>query len=317
MRSFDWRDGERTIHFGRGRAAEAVELLGGPGFTLVTTARAQAELPAVVAAAETVLDARPGRVDEIAGELLDDARGDRFVALGGGRVIDVTKALAAARKGSSHAIPTTLSGAEMTWVHRHAAGVPADTPRARPVTVICDPALAASQPDDALAGSALNALGHAVEAPATVQANPVATLAAREAVRLIVAAYATDEPDRDTLALGALLAGYAIDSAWYGLHHVLSQTLVRLAEIPHGSANAILLQHSLAALERRGAEPGVDRDFVSRVCARTGATRLSELGVTDAQLDACADAAAERQELKLTPPPADRDEIRALYAAAA
>ena len=29
-----------------------------------------------------------------------------------------------------------------------------DTPRARPATVVCDPALAASQPDDALAGSA-------------------------------------------------------------------------------------------------------------------------------------------------------------------
>ena len=40
--SFDWRDGERTIHFGRGRLAEAVDLLGGPGYTLLTTERAQA-----------------------------------------------------------------------------------------------------------------------------------------------------------------------------------------------------------------------------------------------------------------------------------
>ncbi len=317
MQSFDWRDGERTIHFGRGRAAEAVDLLGGPGYTLLTTDRGRDALPAVADAAETVLDVRAGRVDEIAAELLEDARGDRFVALGGGRVIDVAKALAAARGGRSLAIPTTLSGAEMTWVHRHATGVPADTPRRRPEVVICDPAIAASQPDDALAGSALNALGHAVEGPATVQANPVVKLVGAESVRLIVAAYAEDEPDRDALALGSLLAGYAIDSAWYGLHHVVSQTLVRLAEIPHGSANAIMLQHSLGALERRGATPDVDAAFITDVCARTGATTLGELGVTEEKLDECADAAAERQELKLTPPPADRDEIRALYAAAA
>ena len=149
-------------------------------------------------------------------------------------------------------------------------------------------------------------------------ANPVATLVAREAVRLIVGAYAGSSRDRDELALGALLAGYAIDSAWYGLHHVLSQTLVRLTGIAHGSANAIMLQHTLGALERRGCGAGrVGGDGARTICARTGATTLGELGVTEEQLDACADAAAERQELGLTPPPADRDEIRALYAAAA
>ena len=73
------------------------------------------------------------------------------------------------------AIPTTLSGAEMTWVHRHATGVPADTPRARPAVVVFDPDLAASQPEPELAGSALNALGHALEAPVTTGTNPVAT----------------------------------------------------------------------------------------------------------------------------------------------
>lgn len=316
MQSFDWRDGERAIHFGRGRAAETVDLLGGPGYTLISTKRSRAALPAAAEAAETVLDVPSGLVDEIAGDLLDAATGERFVALGGGRVIDVAKALAAARGAQSMAIPTTLSGAEMTWVHRHAAGIPEDTPRARPVVVVCDPALAASQPDDQLAASALNAVGHAVEAPATTLANPVATLAAREAVRLIAAAYA-GELDRDRLALGALLGGYAVDSAWYGLHHVMSQTLVRVTGIAHGSANAIMLQHTLGALERRGAEPGIAGAAVAAICARTGATRLGELGVTDEQLDRCADAAVQRRELALTPPQADRDEIRALYAAAA
>src|SRR4051794_37187466 len=257
---FDWRDGERRIHFGRGRLAKAVDLLGGPGYTLLTTERGQDTAPQVTDAAGAVVHVRPGRVDEIAGELLGEVGGDRLVALGGGRVIDVTKALTAARRreqpdAQAMAVPTTLSGAEMTWVHRHAAGVEAGTPRVRPSVVVCDPAVAASQPADALAASALNALGHAAEAPVTPMRNPVAPLASLEAARLIGGAFAGPEPDRDALALGALLAGYGIDSAWYGLHHVLSQTLVRLAGAGHGQANAAMLPHTLRALDRRGA-PG-------------------------------------------------------------
>lgn len=319
MKRFDWRDGERTIHFGSGRATEAVELLGGPGFVLLTTSRASASLPALAEAAEQVVDVPAGRVDEIAGELLG-IEGERFVALGGGRVIDVAKALAAAHGSNSLVVPTTLSGAEMTWVHRHAVGVPADTPRARPVVVVNDPELCASQPEADLAASAGNALGHAVEAPVTTLANPVATLAAKEASRLIDGVFGLYERpktpmDREALALAALLAGYAIDSAWYGLHHVMSQTLVRLAGIPHGGANAIMLQHTLGALIGRGGEGDVG--LVRRICKLTGATRLSELGVDDVKLDECADAAAQRDELALTPPRATRDELRALYAAAA
>ena len=85
------------------------------------------------------------------------------------------------------AVPTTLSGAEMTSGHRHAVGVDESTPRVRPAVVVFDPALAASQPAPELAASSLNALGHAVEGPCTVMANPVATLAAHESARLIAA----------------------------------------------------------------------------------------------------------------------------------
>jgi alcohol dehydrogenase class IV len=208
-------------------------------------------------------------------------------------------------------------------VHRHAPGVPADTPRVRPAVVVCDPALAASQPEPDLAASALNALGHAAEAPVTTLANPVATLAAHEAARLIAAALShAGSPDRDGLALGAMLAGYGIDSAWYGLHHVLSQTLVRLAGVAHGAANAVMLQHSLGALAWRfpaqhdalaaalGGEPSA---VAAKICALTGATSLRQLGVSDEALHECASAAAERTELDLTPPRAERGEILALY----
>ena len=156
QRTFTWQDGERTIRFGRGTAAEAIGVLGGPGYALLTTVRARGAAPAVVEAAETAIDVAPGRVDELAGELLGTIAEDRIVALGGGRVVDVAKALAAASGGKARAmaIPTTLSGAEMTRVHRQAAGAPEGTANVRPAVVVCDPLLSASQPEPELAASA-------------------------------------------------------------------------------------------------------------------------------------------------------------------
>jgi alcohol dehydrogenase class IV len=52
------------------------------------------------------------------------------------------------------------------------------------------------------------------------------------------------------------------------------------------------------------------------ICARTGATRLRDEGVEREALAACAEAAAERAELALTPPAAGRDELLAIYQAA-
>ena len=173
----------------------------------------------------------------------------------------------------------------MTAVHRRAAGADTSLPGVRPAIVVNDPALSASQPPAELAASAANALAHAAEGPATLRASPVPALAGREAARLIGVAYAgagggddsdsralaafrafhagdpprstaaaeDREPDRDTLALAALLSGYTIDSAGYGLHHVLSQTLARFAGVGHGPSNAVMLPHTLVALERRGA----------------------------------------------------------------
>ncbi len=315
--AFTWQDGERTIRFGRGTIATAGELLG-TGYTLLTTERAEASAPAVVAAAGAVHHVRPGRVDEIAEELREAVSGELLVALGGGRVIDVTKALAAVAGPPvrAAAIPTTLSAAEMSKGHRQATGAPRGTRNHRPAIVINDPDLSASQPEDELAASAANSLGHAVEGAVTVNASPVPILAAHEAIRLTEAAYAGGEPDREQLALAALLSGYTIDHAGLGLHHVLCQTLVRVAGGGHGPSNAAMLPHTIGALRRRNPAT-VDATTLARDLARrAGAERLRDIGVDEAKLEDCVRAAAERPQLKVTPPPADEDEIRALYEAA-
>lgn len=282
--------------------------------------------PELVAGAEAVHEVRQGRVDEIAGELLTQVEGPLVVALGGGRVIDTAKALAAAVPGRrAAAVPTTLSAAEMTAIHRLPSGVAPDTPRVRPAVVVNDPRLSASQPTAALVASALNALGHAAEGPLTRRASPVPSLAGLEAARLIAGALAEPEPDREALALAALLSGYAIDAAGYGLHHVMSQTLVRFAGVGHGPANAAMLAHTLPALALRAPE-GISRlagavggdpvALASRLAERAQAARLRDLGVAREDLDGLARHASGREELGAIPPAPGLDELLAIYEAA-
>ena len=295
----------------------------------MTTPRAASDAPDLLARAASVHEVAAGRVDELAAALRARVDGELVVALGGGRVIDVAKALAAADPPRRvAAIPTTLSGAEMTSVHRHASGIAAETPRVRPAIVINDAALSASQPPRELAQSAANALGHAVEGPLTPLRNPVAELAALDAARLISEGFRATPPDegaRDGLALAALLAGYTIGSTGYGLHHIVSQTLARFAGIGHGAAHAIMLPHSLGALAERapewnallgdalGSEPSA---FATRLRDLTGVSRLRDAGVSERQLEDCAEQASQRPELHMTPPAASAAELRALYQAA-
>jgi alcohol dehydrogenase class IV len=318
---FTWHDGERVIHFGRSRIAEAVELLPA-GFVLLTTERAQGDAPHVIEAAREVHHVGHGLVDELSAELLPRVGGEGMVvALGGGRVVDTAKAIGGATGRPAGAIPTTLSAAEMTKVHRTPTCV-AGAKRIRPAFVLNDPALCASQPPQELAASAANSLAHAVEGQCTTMASPVPTLAAREAARLTDVAYGGEIEDvhRDQLALAALLSGYAIDAAGYGLHHVLSQTLVRVGGAAHGPANAAMLPHTVAALERR--RPGyVDpdgslRELAQRLAAHAAADGIRRIGVDRERLADCARAAAQRAELQFTPPAAEEDELLALYESA-
>jgi alcohol dehydrogenase class IV len=318
---FTWRDGERTIRFGRDALDDAPALLG-EGYALLATPRTLAMAPAVADAAGSVHEVGEGYVEDLAAALLEEVPMDAALvaALGGGRVVDTAKAVAAARGDGvrAAAVPTTLSAAEMTRVHRLPAGVPAGTRPVRPAIVVNDPALCASQPAADLAASAANALGHAAEGAVTDRASPVPSLAAAEAARRIGAAFGASEPDRDALALAALLSGWTIDSTHYGLHHVCAQTMVRAGGIWHGHANAALLPHTLAALARRAGEqmlPGVE-DLARDLARRAGAQRLRDLGVDAGVLPAAAEAAAGRDDLDRTPPRAGRDELLAIYEAA-
>ena len=234
---------------------EAPELLGQGGFgefTLLTTERARDSAPQVTAAAADVLMVPSGLVDELSADLLPRVGERPVVALGGGRVIDTAKAVAGASGRSVAALPTTLSGAELTPFHRTPKGVEGAR-LVRPSLVVADPALMASQPPPALAASAMNALAHGMESLYTPFANPVAELSALRGAALIAAGLSAEPLERDDVALGALLAGYASASTGIALHHAVCQTLVRTAGSPHAETNAVMLPHSARLMADLGA----------------------------------------------------------------
>lgn len=316
-RPFAWADGGRTIHFGAGVGEHAWR-----DADLLSTPRARASIPPGLRGSwRSVHDVPPGQVAGVAAALVGAVGDGPIVAWGGGRVIDTAKALAAARGGRVCAVPTTLSGAEMTGGHRMVPGYE-EHGRHRPVLVLADPSLMTGQAPADRRESAMNALAHAAEALYGPGRNPVASMAAGTASGLIAQGLSEPAPDAcDRLALGALLAAYAMDSAGYSLHHVLCQTIVRVCGTPHAATNAAMLPHVLRAM--RGREPDAIAAFaealetpveeVAGTVAELGsAPSLQALGVGADALETVADAALDRSELRGMTPPPDRDELLSL-----
>ncbi|MDO9409420.1 iron-containing alcohol dehydrogenase [Patulibacter sp.] len=325
-RGFTHVDGDQRIVFGPDALDAAAELVP-DGYALLTTARASRSAPAFAERAAVVVEVPAGAVDVVAAGLRDAHGGRRLVALGGGRVVDVAKALAAADGlPGPVAVPTSLSGAEMTGVHRHARGVPADTPRSRASLVLNAPSLSASQPTEDLAASSGNALGHAVTAASSPRSGPLARAVAREAIDHLGRAWSGEEPDRDEVALGALLAGWSVDRSGLGVHHALAQTAVRTAELSHAGTNVALLPHTVRALRERlpreveaagAALPGTVEDLAGDLHRRAGSPGLGALASDDALLDEAVATAAGRAELQDVPSPLTADDVRELYLRAA
>lgn len=338
---FVWKDAERLIAFGPSafaslppylRAAQMEE------FVLLATERSVGLAADVAAMAAETIFVRAGRVDEIAAELLDRVGGRPVVAVGGGRVIDVAKAIGSANGQPVAAIPTTLSGAPMTATHRLPAGFAGAVRPVRPRIVIAVPDLMASQPNELRTGSAMNALAHAIESIFVTTSSPVPRLAAIAAIELLFGGLTgrgleplgTPEGEhvrRARLALGALEAGYAVGATGYAIHHVLCQTIVRIGEVPHAPTYGVMLPYTLEFLKIRDAvawemvaeaigdpEPST---AIARVVAEAGLpTSLEALGLAPERVDAIIAGAASRPELALTPGGASAEDLRALVEAA-
>jgi maleylacetate reductase len=339
VEDFVWRDAGRTVVFRGDALADATAILAEHGFEefeLLGTERALAGGRSLAEAARSVHRVPPGQVPELARSLLGDvelshgmrgkAQHRPLVALGGGRVIDVAKAAASVLGTEVAAIPTTMSGAEMSQSHRLPAGHEERVgARVRPALVIADPVAMTSQPEPQLRASSLNALAHGADSLYTPLANPVSRMTGLRGAGLIAAALARAGGERDAseLALGSILCGYAIDSAKFGLHHPICQTLVRVCGTPHAETNAAVLPPAIAFLAPRA--PALFAELARSIGTDPAGleSRLRELGGEPPGLGALGGDRArlgealgtilERPELAAVPgPPISRPELAAL-----
>jgi alcohol dehydrogenase class IV len=326
---FIWRDAGRTVVFRHDGVAQAPQVLSEHGFScfqLLGSARALAGAAELTGAATAVHEVGSGQVPDLAASLLDRVDARHLVAIGGGRPIDVAKAIAAVGGARVAAIPTTMSGAEMTGIHRLPTGVEAgNASLVRPALVIADPVAMTGQPEPDLRASSMNALAHGADSLYTPFANPVSELTALRGAALIATSLDRDREGRDPvpLALGSLLCGYAIDSGMFGLHHVVCQTLVRICGGTHAGTNAAILPRALALLVARapdrladlaaaiGADP---EDIEARVLELGGdPPGLGALGADRDKLDQALDSMLARPELAFVPgPPLGKSDLAEL-----
>lgn len=210
---------------------------------------------------------------EAAAEVARLHRADGIVALGGGSTLDTAKAAAlqATNPGPLRqwvgrtlfprdplgvlAIPTTAgTGSEVTWV-----SVVTD-PDARvklsikgealfPRAAVTDPDLLSTLPSPLAAATGMDALTHALEALTGTRANPFSDACAREAARalftwlpVLVESGGQDPAARAATMQASTLAGIAFGNADVGAVHCLSESLGGMFDVPHGLANAMLLE---------------------------------------------------------------------------
>jgi alcohol dehydrogenase class IV len=201
-----------------------------------------------------------------------------------------------------------LSGAPMTAIHRLPAGEEKRVRgMVRPQFVIADPDAMTGQPEQELRASAMNALAHGADTLYLPGSNPVSEMTALRGAGLISSALDEEraERSRGDLALGAILCGYAIDSAGLGLHHVICQTLVRICGTPHAETNAAVLPHALAFLAERASEAygrlaealGTEvGELQGRVEELGRPERLRQLSGNESNFDEALDAMLQRSE---------------------
>lgn len=266
MEAFEYRANPGHVVFGQntlGKLPAEADRLGLKRLLVISTPQ-QAETADQVKAllgarvAEVFTGARmhtPTDVTDEALAVVEASRIDGLVAIGGGSTIGLSKALAVRTDLPQLVVPTTYAGSEMTPILGETANGVKRTrtdPKILPEVVIYDINLTMSLPPGMSGTSGINAIAHAVEALYAQDSNPVTSLMALEAVKVLskaLPAIVQDPADvqaRGEALYGAWLCGSCLGTVGMALHHKLCHTVGGMFDLPHSETHTILLPHALA-----------------------------------------------------------------------
>jgi len=313
------------VHFGADALGKLEQEAWSYDRAFIITGRSLNEKTGLISLVEALLGGRhagtfagigqhtPGWTVEKAAVEAELAVTDLLVSVGGGSVIDGTKAVA---RGLGYpqqvAIPTTLSGAE--WADR--AGVTDERsgrkrgfadPKAVPQVVVLDPEATVFTPEKLWLSTGIRALDHAVEGFLYGVDHPVTDLTGLEGARRLMESLPLsrrrpeDLETRLELQLAAWLSYFGPANTPMGLSHELGRRIGASYEVPHGITSCIILAPSLQVVKERiqderwsrlsealGGEPP---ERVSSLVEELGLPgRLREVGVPEEDLE---DIAAE------------------------
>lgn len=311
----------------------------------------------------TETEGNPGtETVEKATEVYRKSGAEFIVAFGGGSPLDVAKAAGVLAvyggritdyEGGGKvpgpimpviAIPTTAgTGSEVTPFavitdHSRNYKLSVSSSYLLPSCAILDPELIASVPEKTAAACGVDALVHALEAYLSLAASPFSDMFALKALQMIgsgLRAYVADRnQEAETMLLGSLFAGIAFSHARLGNVHAMSHPVSAYFNVPHGTANAILLPTVVSYNEQAAQEkyydiyrciaeaPVFEKEFVPSMLAE--ALRLlnrelgippclKEAGVKAEYFEAMADDAMKSGNIAVNPRKTTRADVVELY----
>lgn len=313
----------KVVDIVRELGVHKVFLVTGKGSFAASGAEA-ALMPMLSAALVTRFDelsALPTQEDvERASQAYVAADPDLVVAVGGGHVMDIAKAVNfLINKKPLVAIPTTAgSGAEATpfaVVYKDRVKTSLENPGIVPTYAIVDPSLGRSVSREVSLASGLDALCQAIESlwarAGTEESRSYATQALDMLWRNLKGAVNGDTEARDKLMEGAHLSGKAIAISKTTACHALSYGLTSRFGVPHGLAvaytmpaliahNGVVLPHDITA------------DVFKSLLEELKTPSLASFGVTAADAEVLA-LGVDPERLGNNPKSLTKEDIIAIY----
>lgn len=272
------------------------------------------------------------------GSSMDTAKGCNFLFTNGGRMQDYWGTGKATKPMLPLiAVPTTSgTGSEcqsyalISDAETHVKMACGD-PKAAAAVALLDPELTVSQPVRVTVCTGIDALSHALETAVTAKRNAYSAVFSREAFRLCHEGFSRvlrepgDVTARGMMLLGAAYAGIAIENSMLGAAHSCANPLTAYFNVVHGEAVGVMLPHIIrfnAALPDIAAVYAgyFEGDLADRVSELLWEAkmprRISEYGVTEADLPKLAALAAKQWTAQFNPRPVSEADFVELYRAA-